>query len=557
MPRVIAGSARGTRLMTPDDDSVRPTRDRVREAVMSALGGFFADTAVLDLCAGTGAIGIELLSRGCERAVFVERDATALVCLRHNVERCRMQDRSEVLALDARAALDRLAERGEQFDIVYVDPPYDAELYEPLLAALTASELVAVDGEIVLEQRTRDAAQLGVPGGWQCTWERRYGTTTIRRIARAEQPTADKASADVASNELADYDFELPSDRIAQHPAVPRDTARLLRLPRESGPIEHHKVTELADLLPAGAVLVINDTRVMPARLMATKDSGGKVEILLARPAADADPRRQPGLYRTNKKLRAGVSLRLADGSRVDVVEVNGAGQGVFDLSAAMPSAGDVASETGFAELLRKNGQVPLPPYIRSGQQADDGSDADSYQCIYARKPGAVAAPTAGLHFTDDVLASLAKRGVQTCAVTLHVGPGTFLPVRDADLRNHSVLPERFELSEQTAATLAAARAQRRPIIAVGTTTTRVLETVMARHGAFVAMAGDTAFTIRPGHRFAGIDGLLTNFHLPRSSLLVLVSAFVGRERLLDAYRVAIEAGYRFYSYGDCMLIGC
>jgi len=356
------------------------------------------------------------------------------------------------------------------------------------------------------------------------------------------------------SYELSDYDFELPSAQIAQRPVEPRDASRLLAIERGRGAPTHHHTRDLADLLPRGALLVVNDTKVMPARLNARKPTGGKVELLLTRPGPDTDPAAQPVIYRTAKKLRAGTELALSTGGHATVIEVLEGGRAIVDLRGGLPGrAGEDA--TGIPELLSAAGNVPLPPYIRGGQESPDGADRDRYQCVYARAPGAVAAPTAGLHFTPNLLQALENNGIARCAVTLHVGPGTFLPVRVDDLRAHSVLPERFELSARTAASLATARAEGRPIIAVGTTTTRVLETVMHRHGAFVPCAGDADLTILPGHDFKAIDGLLTNFHLPRTSLLVLVATLAGREHLLTAYREAVREGYRFYSYGDAMLI--
>ncbi len=354
---------------------------------------------------------------------------------------------------------------------------------------------------------------------------------------------------DDASFELSDYRFELPAESIAQRPASPRDSARLLCLDRSTGAIAHRTVADLADSLPDGAILVVNNTRVMPARLVGHKPTGGRVELLLARPSPGIHPTGLIALYSTNKRLRDGATIIVGDGNAPDVhatvVNVLGGGRARLDFEG-------VADVT---ELVERFGRVPLPPYIRSGVEAEDGQDRHDYQCLHATTDGAVAAPTAGLHFTDAVNERLIARGIEQLAITLHVGPGTFLPIRVEDLRAHRVLPERFELDDATAKKLQDARDCGRPIIAVGTTTTRVLESVVGRRGAFEAAAGDTDLTILPGYQFNAIDGLMTNFHLPESSLLVLVAAFAGRRRILNAYAEAVAKGYRFYSYGDATLI--
>lgn len=352
------------------------------------------------------------------------------------------------------------------------------------------------------------------------------------------------------SFQLEDYQFDLPTERIAQAPAEPRHAARLLHLDRARAGLIHGTVMDLCTRLPPRCLLVVNDTQVVPARLHAVKESGGRVELLLCEPAGHGggDPAHQPALVRSSKPVRVGARLKIV-GSEVTAavrsVEAGGlavlAFEGVEDLG----------------PLLATAGHVPLPPYIRGGRESASGEDRLRYQCVYAARPGAVAAPTAGLHFSHALLEGLDAAGVERCAVTLHVGPGTFLPVRTDDLRAHRVLPERFLLGAEAAEQIAAARRDRRPIIAVGTTTTRVLETLAARHpgGAWPAGPGLADLTILPGHRFAAISGLVSNFHLPASSLLVLVAAFAGRERVLAAYREAVALGYRFYSYGDATLL--
>ncbi len=347
--------------------------------------------------------------------------------------------------------------------------------------------------------------------------------------------------------DLRAYDFDLPDGAIAQVPVEPRHAARLLVFAR-SGDVRAQKtVADLPELLPRHALLVVNDTRVVPARLLGQKTSGGRVELLLTRPFATpgADLSGHEAMARSSKALRVGQTILLDGGGQATITEVLGHGLVRVDL-AGFPD---------LAALLAHCGHVPLPPYIRGGKEQRQ-LDRPRYQSTFARTPGAVAAPTAGLHLSQELLAQLAEAGVEIAHVTLHVGPGTFLPVRDPDLRQHRVLPERAEITQQTAEAIARARAQGRAVIAVGTTTTRTLEAAAIRGGGTIhAGHFDADLTILPGHRFLVIDGLMTNFHLPQSSLLVLVSSFTGRERLLAAYADAIAHGYRFYSYGDAMLI--
>lgn len=341
---------------------------------------------------------------------------------------------------------------------------------------------------------------------------------------------------------LDSWHFELPSSAIAQQPASPRDSARLLHLAGGDGIMRHHHVRDLVDLLPRDALLVMNDTRVVAARLIAHKATGGRVEMLLERPGPAATLTAQPVLYKTNKRLRAGATLQIGQHTSATIDEVQPGGRAIVTFHGA----------DSMASLLVENGAVPLPPYIRGGTEA--AGDRARYQCVYAKRDGAVAAPTAGLHFTEQLFAAMDNVGLQRSFVTLHVGPGTFLPIRSEDIRSHRVLSERYEISEKAAETINAAKAEGRKIIAVGTTTTRVLESCGAS-GQISPGSGEANLTILPGHSFAMIDGLMTNFHLPRSSLLLLVAALCGRERLLQAYAEAIERGYRFYSYGDAMLI--
>ncbi len=347
--------------------------------------------------------------------------------------------------------------------------------------------------------------------------------------------------------DLRAYDFHLPDSAIAQLPIEPRHAARLLVLGRSDDRLADHTVADLPHLLPPRSLLVVNDTRVVPARLLGQKASGGRVELLLTRPFATpgADLLAHEAMARSSKPLRVGQEIALDGGGAAVITAILGQGLVRVDLA-------------GFADLgalLASSGHVPLPPYIRGGKEQPD-LDRPRYQSTFAARPGAVAAPTAGLHLSTELLAELAAAEIEVAHVTLHVGPGTFLPVRDPDLRHHRVLPERAEISAATAAAIAHARAQGRAIIAVGTTTTRTLEAAALLGDGTVRAGGfDANLTILPGHRFQIVDGLMTNFHLPQSSLLVLVSAFAGRERILNAYAHAVAHAYRFYSYGDATLI--
>ena len=348
---------------------------------------------------------------------------------------------------------------------------------------------------------------------------------------------------------LAAYDFALPPGCIAQTPAEPRHAARLLSLDPMSGATAHHLVADLPRLLPPGALLVVNDTKVVPARLVGRKASGGRVELLLTRPFAQpgSDLCGHEALVRTSKPLRLGQTVALDGGGVATVCGIPGPGLVRVDL----------AGFADLAALLAHCGRVPLPPYIRGGEESPD-LDRPRYQSTFAAHPGAVAAPTAGLHLSTELLARLEAAGIELARVTLHVGPGTFLPVRHTDLRHHAVLPERAHIGPEAAAAVARAQAAGRPVVAVGTTTVRTLECAAARgDGQIAAGSFEADLTILPGHRFRAVDALLTNFHLPRSSLLVLVCAFAGREPVLAAYAAAVAHGYRFYSYGDAMFLSC
>ena len=333
---------------------------------------------------------------------------------------------------------------------------------------------------------------------------------------------------------IDDFDYALPPELIAQRPARARGESRLLRVAADA--LEDRRFAELPALLSPGDLLVVNDTRVIKARLLGEKDTGGRVEVLVERVLSEHEAIAQ---VRASKAARAGTKLRLAGALDVEVVGREGE---FFRLrfGASVPDA------------LERHGSVPLPPYIERAAEADD---VGSYQTVYARAPGAVAAPTAGLHFDREMFDALEGRGVELAAVTLHVGAGTFQPVRVRDLAKHHMHAEWYEIPEPTIAAIAAAKRRGGSVVAVGTTTVRCLEGCAAAHGAPVAGAAETDLFISPGFEFKVVDRLITNFHLPRSTLLVLVSAFAGLERVRRAYAHAIERRYRFYSYGDAMLV--
>ena len=331
--------------------------------------------------------------------------------------------------------------------------------------------------------------------------------------------------------DLAEFDYQLPEDLIAQGPLPERDASRLLVLPRRSGSIDHRLVRELPGLLAPGDVMVVNDARVIPARLHGRKEgTGGKVELLLVEPLLGAD---WLALGQASKPLRVGARVEVL-GSRIEIVRVREGGE----LVVRLPLEGDA-----LWRFLDEAGELPLPPYIR---HAPGPADRERYQTIFARERGAIAAPTAGLHFTPALIEALRGRGVGLAPITLHVGPGTFLPVRAQRVEDHRMHRERYFVPEESARAIA--RAGR--VIAVGTTALRTLEASQGRPG-----PGTTDLFITPGYQFRAVHGLFTNFHLPRSTLLMLVAAFAGLDRTRAAYGEAVARRYRFFSYGDAMLI--
>ncbi|MGQ9687819.1 MAG: tRNA preQ1(34) S-adenosylmethionine ribosyltransferase-isomerase QueA [Desulfobaccales bacterium] len=349
------------------------------------------------------------------------------------------------------------------------------------------------------------------------------------------------------AHNLSDFDYHLPKELIAQHPLPRRQDSRLMLVDRRSQTFSHHTFADLPELLDRGDFLVLNDTRVFPARLRGHKPSGGRVELLLHHLPEILDQGPQEGQARVRvtyrgHRLKVGQVLHFNAGLEGEITAFRG--QGVAEVRFRHPNG-------NIWEAILTQGQTPLPPYIR---RVPEAADQERYQTVYAADPGAIAAPTAGLHFTPEIIAALERRGIDTAPLTLHVGPGTFVPVRKADYTRHVMQPEFYRLPAETARRLNQAKAAGKRLVAVGTTTVRVLESCASPAG-FSPQEGWCGLYIYPGYRFQAVDRLLTNFHLPRSTLLLLVAAFAGREFILKAYEEAIRRRYRFYSYGDCMLI--
>lgn len=344
-----------------------------------------------------------------------------------------------------------------------------------------------------------------------------------------------------------DYHYELPERLVAQNPVPDRQHSRLLHLERSAGGVGHHCFSDLPDLLRAGDLLVVNNTAVIPGRLYGRKPTGGKIEILIldyhAVPQGGDCERLHRCMVRASKPVRPGMRLDFDDKLSAEVVS---AADGIATLR--------FLCETNFDTLIEEIGHLPLPPYIRRFG-GDDARDRRRYQTVYATRKGAIAAPTAGLHFSVDLMDRLQAQGIQMAQVTLHVGYGTFVPVRVDDIRQHKMHAEWFDLTEETAAAINATKDAGRRVIAVGTTSVRTLESSTGPDGRVTAGSGACDLFIYPGYRFKSVDALITNFHLPESTLLMLVSALAGRERILSAYREAVAKEYRFFSYGDAMLI--
>jgi S-adenosylmethionine:tRNA ribosyltransferase-isomerase len=339
--------------------------------------------------------------------------------------------------------------------------------------------------------------------------------------------------------DVSELDYDLPPELIAQAPAPSRDASRLLVIDRARGGFEDHVFAELPDLLRPGDCLVVNNSRVIPARVLARDVAGREVELLFIEAI---DGHRWRALTRPGRRSREGVEL-VVGSSRLRILGVEADGPRVVE-----PLDGSVD------ELLRVHGRPPLPPYI-ARFAAPTAEDLERYQTVYARPPGSIAAPTAGLHFTPPLLDEIQRRGVELHQLTLHVGPGTFRPIKTDRIEDHALPAERIAIPPAVAEAVNRARAERRRVVAVGTTTVRALESAVGADGRVRPLDGEARLYVMPGYEFRAVDALLTNFHLPRSSLLVMVAAFAGRELILKSYGHAVRAGYRFYSYGDATLI--
>jgi S-adenosylmethionine:tRNA ribosyltransferase-isomerase len=339
----------------------------------------------------------------------------------------------------------------------------------------------------------------------------------------------------------SDFDFHLPPGQIAQTPAARRDASRLLVLDRGTGDVGHCTFADLAEMIPAGDALVLNETRVFPARLIGRKPTGAPAEVFLLHPEG-GDEALWRALVRPGGKLKPGRTVEIGPELSVEIVESTPSGERIVRLITPLP----------VAEALERYGEVPLPPYVERHATEED---RERYQTVFARERGSVAAPTAGLHFTPELLLRIEERGVRIVRLVLHVGVGTFRPVETEDPDEHPMHREWYSVPVEAADALNAVRAAGGSIWSVGTTVTRTLETVAAEDRVVHAGEGWTSIFIRPPYRFRAVDHLITNFHLPRSTLLMLVSALGGYEAVMAAYREAIESGYRFYSYGDAMLV--
>ncbi|HEY5674522.1 MAG TPA: tRNA preQ1(34) S-adenosylmethionine ribosyltransferase-isomerase QueA [Malonomonas sp.] len=341
---------------------------------------------------------------------------------------------------------------------------------------------------------------------------------------------------------LEDFDYKLPEELIAQQPVTTRDASRLLCLERRTQTAKSSQFTDIVDYFRSGDVLVVNDTKVIPARLLGQKSTGGKIEIFLVRRLETTLAEEWLCLTKSSKSPRPGTRVRLAEGFTAEVLEETAAPY----RRVRFDCRGD------FMQRVEEIGHLPLPPYIKREDRQEDRS---RYQTVFARESGAVAAPTAGLHFTNDILQRLRDIGVEIVPLTLHVGLGTFLPVRVDDIREHKMHAELYSIPEATAAAINGAKKDGRRVFALGTTSARALETAANDDGQLQAVSGDSEIFIYPGYRFKLVDALITNFHLPKSTLLMLVSAFAGQDFVLSAYRQAVAERFRFFSYGDCMLI--
>lgn len=340
---------------------------------------------------------------------------------------------------------------------------------------------------------------------------------------------------------ISDFNFELPENLIAQNPLEKRENSRMLAVNRADNSFRDDHFYNFPHFLNSGDLLVLNNTKVFPARLFGETETGAKVELFLVR---ELENKTWETLAKPAKRLKIGKKVSFSENLSAEVLDRTAEGRVIVKFTAV----------GNFNEILDEIGQTPLPPYIKR-EPGNQGDDQGRYQTVFAKQRGAIAAPTAGLHFTPQILEDIKNRGVEIAEITLHVGYGTFEPVRVSDLSEHKVMPESCDISEETAQIINKAKTENRRIIAVGTTTTRALESSIGGDGKITAGNRFADLTITPGYKFKVINGLLTNFHLPQSSLLVLVSTFGGYKLIMKSYQHAVEAGYRFYSYGDCMLV--
>lgn len=344
---------------------------------------------------------------------------------------------------------------------------------------------------------------------------------------------------------LSEFDYNLPEELIAQMPADKRDNSRMMFLDRETRAVEHKHFFDIVDLLDKDTLLVLNNTKVIPARLFGEKETGGKVEIFLLKQRKNS---LWEVLVKPSKRVKIGIKIKISDELGVEIIEkLEDDGKWLVELQ----YAGNIF------EVLHRNGNIPLPPYIERKMSTDELKklDFERYQTVYAKEEGSVAAPTAGLHFTEDILERLKEKGVEITYVTLNVGLGTFRPVKCDNVLEHKMDSETFEISQKTSEVINNAKANGKKIVAVGTTTVRTLETAFQKYGEIKACNDHSELFIYPPYEFKVIDRLITNFHLPKSTLLMLVSALASKDFIFEAYKKAIENKYRFYSYGDCMFI--
>jgi S-adenosylmethionine:tRNA ribosyltransferase-isomerase len=341
---------------------------------------------------------------------------------------------------------------------------------------------------------------------------------------------------------ISQFAYDLPEELIAQNPLEKREDSRMLAVNRASKNFLDERFCNFPQFLKKGDVVVFNDTKVFPARLFGATETGARVELFLVQ---EIESQTWETLARPARRLKPGKKISFGENLTAEVLEKTAEGRCIvrFEMS------------ENFDDVLEAVGETPLPPYIKREDGSSSDADKNRYQTIFAKRRGAIAAPTAGLHFTPEILDRIKNLGAVVVEITLHVGYGTFEPVRVSDLSEHHVMPERYEISDQTARVLNEAKSENRRVVAIGTTTTRALESSIDESGTVISGSRSADLTITPGYRFKVVSGLLTNFHLPQSSLLVLVSTFAGHELIMKAYRHAVESRYRFYSYGDCMLI--